>query len=187
MEVFETDNDRLAYFRFLKKYAAQYHLSIYAYWPMTNPIHLVAEPANETALGKALRDAHTVYAMYFNARTALSGRAGQRRFYSCLFDEHHLWAAVRYVKRNPVKAGLVELAEQYRWLSAAVHCGRSANDLLSVDFPPPVVIENWSAWLAQPDEESVIAYICQQTQTRGPCGSETFLGQREGLLCRNVR
>ena len=30
--------------------------------------------------------------------------------------------AARYVERNPVKAGLVERAEDWRWSSAAVHC-----------------------------------------------------------------
>lgn len=187
MEVFETDDDRLAYLRFLKKYAVQYNLSIYAYCLMTNHIHLVAVPADETALGKTLRDAHTVYAMYFNTRTALSGHVWQGRFYSCPLDEQHLWAAVRYVERNPVKAGLVERAEQYRWSSAAAHCGRCTDDLLSSDVPPTGVIEDWSAWLAQPEEESVTAYIRQQTQTGRPCGSETFLDQLENLLDRTVR
>jgi len=42
-------------------------------------------------------------------------------------------------------------------------------------------------WLAQPDEESVIDYIRQQTQTGRPCGSEMFFTQLEGLLNRIVR
>ena len=186
-DVFETDEDRLAYLRFLKKYAAQYNLSVYAYCLMTNHIHLVAVPGDELTLGKALRDAHTVYAMYFNTRTALSGHVWQGRFFSCPLDEAHLWAAVRYVERNPVKAGLVERAEQYRWSSAAAHCGLFTDDLLCTDFPPPGIVEDWSAWLAQPDEESVIDYIRQQTQTGRPCGNETFLDQVEGLLNRTVR
>ena len=80
MDVFETDDDRLAYLRFLKKYAVQYNLSIYAYCLMTNHIHLVVVPGDEVALGKALRDTHTVYAMYFNTRTALSGHVWQGRW-----------------------------------------------------------------------------------------------------------
>jgi len=187
MDVFETDDDRLAYLRFLTKYAAQYNLSIYAYCLMTNHIHLVAVPGDEIALGKAPRDAHTVYAMYFNTRTALSGHVWQGRFYSSPLDEQHLWAAVRYVEHNPVKAGLVERAEQYRWSSAAAHCGLCTDDLLSSDFPPTGVIDDWSAWLAQSDEESVINYIRQQTQTGRPCGSEMFITQLEGLLNRTVR
>ena len=88
-DVFKTDEDRLAYLRFLKKYAAPYNLSVYAYCLMTKPIHLVAVPGDELTLGKALRDAHTVYAMYFNTRTALSGHVWQGRFFSCPLDEAH--------------------------------------------------------------------------------------------------
>ena len=187
MDVFERSDDHLAYLRFLKQYTEKYGLSIYAYCLMPNHIHLVAVPGDERALGKALRDTHTVYAMHFNTRTAISGHVWQGRFFSCPLDEQHLWAAVRYVERNPVAAGMVERAEQYRWSSAAAHCGFCKDDLLSVDFPPTGVITDWSAWLAQPDEETVTAYIHQQTRTGRPCGSETFLDQLEGLLNRSVR
>ena len=88
---------------------------------------------------------------------------------------------------RPGRFGLVERAEQYRWSSAAAHCGLFTDDLLSTDFPLPGIVEDWSAWLAQPDEESVIDYIRQQTQTGRPCGNETFLDQVEGLLNRTVR
>ena len=33
------------------------------------------------------------------------------------------WAAIRYVERNPVRAGVVAVAESYSWSSAAGHCG----------------------------------------------------------------
>lgn len=73
MDVFQTDDHRLAYLRFLKKYDIHHNLSIYVYCLMTNHIHLIALPGDGASLGKALRDAHTVYAMHFNTRTALSG------------------------------------------------------------------------------------------------------------------
>ena len=187
MDVFERSEDRLAYLRFLKQYADKHNLSIYAYCLMTDHIHRVAVPGDGEALGKALRDTHTVYAMYFNTRTQLTGHVWQGRFYSSPLDEQHLWAAVRYVERNPVKAGIVERAEQYRWSSAAAHCGLCAEDLLSADFPPTGVVEDWSAWLAQPDEESVTDYVRRQTHTGRPCGSELFLTQLENLLNSKVR
>ena len=81
--VFETDADNEAYLRFLKKYADKRGLSIWAYCLMANHIHLVVVPQREESLGQALRDAHTVYAMYFNSRTQLSGHVWQGRFFSC--------------------------------------------------------------------------------------------------------
>lgn len=164
-DVFETDEDRHAYLRFLTQYADKHGLSVWAYCLMTNHVHLVVVPEREDSLAKALRDAHTVYAMRFNTRTRLSGHVWQGRFYSCPMDETHLWTAVRYVERNPVRAGLVSRAEDYPWSSAPAHCGdcpppcdegaspglsqpascRSGGDpLLSKEFPPPGVVPDWA-------------------------------------------
>ena len=185
-EVFEVDEDREAYLRFLKKYADRQGLAVWAYCLMGNHIHLVAVPEREESLGRALRDAHTVYAMHFNGRTGLSGHVWQGRFFSCPLDEMHLWAAVRYVERNPVRAGMVGRAEEYAWSSAATHCGLRREVLLSNEFPRPGVIENWAEWLAQGEDEESTERIRRQTLTGRPCGSAQFLTQLEGLVRRTL-
>ncbi len=187
-DVFETDADRKAYLRFLKKYAEKRGLDIWAYCLMTNHIHLVAVPKTEEALGFAMRDTHTVYAMYFNSRTQLSGHLWQGRFYSTPLDENHLWAAVRYVEMNPVRAGMVERAEEHPWSSAVAHCGLCEDSVLSAEFPPPGLVRDWSAWLRSGAEDDA-AYdtIRKQTRTGRPCGSPKFLDQLENLLGRVLR
>ncbi len=84
---------------------------MWAYCLMTNHVQRVVVPQRQESLGLALRDAHTVYAMYYNSRTELSGHVWQGRFFSCPLDETHLGAAVRYVECNPVRAGIVPRAE----------------------------------------------------------------------------
>jgi putative transposase len=186
-DVFEVDADREAYLRFLKKYAARHGLAVWAYCLMNNHVHLVVVPTREESLGLALRDTHTVYAMYFNARTELDGHLWQGRFYSCPMDDSHLWAAVRYVERNPVRAGLVDRSEDYRWSSAAAHCGLQRDPLLSGDFPPAGVVENWSEWLSDKEDAAIVGRIRTQTHTGRPCGSATFFEQIEGLLQRDLQ
>jgi len=59
------------------------------------------------------------------------------------------------VERNPVRAKLVRKAENYRWSSAAAHCGLKEDRLLT---QKPVwqkefeSIGDWSGWLAEGDE-----------------------------------
>jgi putative transposase len=187
--VFETDDDRRAYLRFLKKYGERHGLDIWAYCLMTNHIHLVAVPEREESLARALRDTHTVYAMRFNTRTQLSGHVWQGRFYSCVLDEAHLWAAVRYVERNPVCAGMVDRAEDHPWSSAPGHCGLATDTLLSKEFPPPGVIENWAEWLRVEDDPDpdAVDRIRRQTSTGRPCGGSRFVAQLENLLGRLLR
>ena len=188
-DVFETDGDREAYLRFLKKYCDRRGLSIWAYCLMTNHIHLVAVPREESSLGEALRDAHTVYALYFNSRTQLSGHLWQGRFFSCPLDESHFWAAVRYVELNPVRAELAERAEEYPWSSAAAHCGFRDDAVLTEDFPPPGVIGDWSEWLYEPREDDDLRCdaLRRHTRTGRPCGSSKFVDQLERLLQRHLR
>jgi len=188
-DIFETDQDRHAYLRFLKEYCEKRKLSVWAYCLKSNHVHLVAVPENASSLSEGLRDAHTVYAMYFNSRTHLSGHVWQGRFFSCALDESHLWAAVRYVELNPVRAALVECAEAYPWSSAAAHCGLYADPLLSSAFPPAGAVADWAEWLHEPiaDEEHTFTSIRQQTHTGRPCGSRPFLEQLEQLLARTLR
>ncbi len=186
-DVFEVDDDREAYLRLLKRYAERHGLALWAYCLMSNHIHLVVVPEREDSLGLALRDTHTVYAMHFNARTELTGHVWQGRFYSCPMDESHLWAAVRYVEQNPVRAGLVERAEEYRWSSAPAHCGLRADSLLSRDFPPADVIEDWAEWLSAGAKSEDVDRIRRQTHTGRPCGSPKFLDQLENLVQRVLR
>lgn len=182
-DVFECDDDRHAYLRFLKQYADKHGLAVWAYCLMTNHVHLVVVPEREDSLAKALRDAHTVYAMRFNTRTRLSGHVWQGRFYSCPLDESHLWAAVRYVECNPVRAGLVARAEEYAWSSAAAHCGLRTDGVLSKDFPPPGVMSDWADWLKAEDETDVTRLrMC--TRVGRPCGNATFIARLESLLGR---
>jgi len=58
-----------------------------------------------------------------NFNEGVRGYLFQGRFGSCVLDERHLLAAVRYVERNPVSAGIVNNAWEYPWSSAAYHVG----------------------------------------------------------------
>ena len=56
----------------------------------------------------------------------------QARFYLTAMDEEHFWAAMLYVEQNPVRAGLAERAELWRWSSASAHCGGRCDTLLDL-------------------------------------------------------
>jgi len=56
-----------------------------------------------------------------NFAEGVRGYLFQGRFGSCVLDERHLLAAVRYVETNPVRAGIVNEAWVYAWSSAPFH------------------------------------------------------------------
>jgi len=153
---------------------------------MSNHVHFVAVPKAATSLGLAFRDAHAAYAAYFNRTEDVSGHLWQGRYFSCAMDDSHLWAAVRYIERNPVRAGVVKKAADYAWSSAQAHCGLRADPLLSKDFPPEGVVRDWSAWLSDEDVKASDA-IRRHSHVGRPCGNEPFIDRLEILIGRHVR
>jgi putative transposase len=49
------------------------------------------------------------------------GHLWQGRYYSCILDNAHLLAALRYVERNPVRASMVAKPWEWIWSSAREH------------------------------------------------------------------
>lgn len=186
MDVFADDIDRERYCGFICEYAGRHGVHIWAYCLMTNHVHFVAVPEAEESLARWLRDAHTAYAHHVNRRQQQSGHLWQGRFFSCVLDEAHLWAAVRYVERNPVKAGLVRRAEAYGWSSAAAHCGTRSDPLLAPDFPLLGVVPDWSRFLESEDVQ-LTDEVRRSSKTGRPCGSAAFVQRMEVLLRRPLQ
>ena len=84
-------------------------------------MHQVLVPGREDSLSVLMRRVHGRYAQYYNARWGRTGHLWQNRFFSCILGIEHLWPALAYVERNPVRAGMVKDATDYPWSSAAAH------------------------------------------------------------------
>ncbi|MHC4789575.1 MAG: transposase, partial [Planctomycetota bacterium] len=152
---------------------------------MTNHVHMILVPELADSLGQAMRTMHTAYTAYVNRHQGFSGHLWQGRFHSCPMDESHLWSAIRYVERNPVRAGLVRRAEEYPWSSARGHCGIRHDAILADDLAWPDWLSNWRAWLRDEDEAEV-TLIRKQTKTGRPWGPKAFIGKLERLLGRSL-
>jgi putative transposase len=136
--------DHFVYIRLLQKFLAEFEVRLWAYALMPNHVHLIVVPPKEDSLSALIHRAHGGYADFFNALYGTVGHLWQGRFNSSAMDEGYFWNAVRYVERNPVRSGLVSVAEEYRWSSAAAHCGLRHDPLLSNDLPHNPLIRNWS-------------------------------------------
>jgi putative transposase len=89
--------------------------NVYAFCLMPNHYHAVLEAARE-ALSEGIQWLDGVYAQDFNARYGRWGHLFGARFASGVIEtEEHLYTASRYVLANPVRAGLVERAEEWPW------------------------------------------------------------------------
>jgi putative transposase len=182
--VFSGDEDYRRYLEWLGEYARQYAVRIWAYCLMDNHVHFVAVPLEEESFSKAFKLLHMRYSRYFNDRIGAVGHLWQGRYYSCVLDERHLYAAVRYVEMNPVRAGIVSLAEEYQWSSAAAHVAGGTDTPLSEDCPLLDGISDWTAYLREGQDTAMVDAIRESTRTGKPCGTADFRERMGALLGR---
>jgi putative transposase len=182
--LFHEDRDFLVYTRVLKAGCLRHSVNIHTYPFMTNHVHLIAVPGTEDSFSKALHHTHTSYSTYFNSKYGFKGHAWEGRPQICAMDESYMWNAIRYVERNPVRAGMVERSEHYLWSGAAAHCGLRDDILLDKNFPPPGMVENWSEWLRIDHSEDERRQIRHHTFSGRPWGAPEFLQLLEALIGR---
>jgi putative transposase len=186
-QIFRSDDDRRAYLGFLKRFAKKFGMSIWAYCLMGNHIHLIAVGKQRCSISRALGNTHRACSRVRNRDSDVTGHLWANRFFSTALDEPHLWAAVRYVELNPVRARLVREATDYQWSSAQTHAGLRANPLLDPERPFPGHIGDWTAWLRAGLEEQTAKRLRANTSAGWPTGSDDCVQELEARLGRPLR
>ena len=186
--IFAQDADRNTYLELLWQYSQLYGLSLLGYCLMSNHVHLIVVPHAAVALANALKQTHGRYASYWNACQSSSGHVWQGRFYSCPLDDAHLWEALRYTELNPVRVGLVTAPEQWKWSSAAVHCGFAPqNPRLDMQLRQRRwTAVHWLDYLRSGESPADLALLRRCTFTGRPLGTPAFLAALEHSTRRRL-
>lgn len=133
--VFICDDDYQHYLSTLADTKKELGLAVYAYCLMTNHVHLIVDPLDQTenlsALMKKLSGKQTRYTNSLERRT---GTLWESRFKSSPIEtDAYLLECSRYVELNPVKAGMVEKAEDWKWSSYGQKVGLCKKEWLDFD------------------------------------------------------
>ena len=172
---FLEDCNRLTYLQLLRQNLADAAVRFLAWCLMTNHMHLIALPEREDSLSVLLQRVQGRYSQYFNAHAGRTGHLWERRFFGCVLGPSHLWRAMVYVERNPVRAGMVRSAGEYRWSSAAAHLtGSDPDQILDMDWWRREGLSDWAGHLGIEDEESIVS-LRQCTYSGRPFGDEGFV------------
>ena len=134
-DVFTTDAVRHAYLELLSEHAAGNRLRLLACCLMTNHVHIVAVPEADSSMANTFRHAHGRFSQYWNTDRNRTGHLWQNRYYSCPVEELAVCRVMAYAENNPVRAGMVERAEDFEWSSAGAHLGRiGAGAMLDMEW-----------------------------------------------------
>lgn len=159
--IFHDDKDKEYYLKLLSELALKYEMKILAYCLMENHVHLIVIPQNTKSLSRSFRGVNGTYSFYFNKKYGKSGHVWGDRYFSKVLDSQHLAVAVRYVERNPARAGLVMKVEEWRWSSARAHLKQENNIIITDDFFKYTEIspKQWKEYLSRIEYSSELAEI----------------------------
>ncbi len=185
-QTFFSDEDYAEYKGLLAEWAAARGVAILAWCLMPDHVQLVAVPRSADGLRRAIGEVHRRYTRRVNLREGWRGHLWQGRFASFVLDGRHLRAAVRYVERNPVRAGLVKRAWDWPWSSAAAHV-TGIDDGLTRLGPVRRLTGDWRRYLSGPDDEATGRELRRHEATGRPLGDERFLVRLEAKVGRLLR
>jgi putative transposase len=152
---------------------------------MPNHVHLVLVPFDADALRRALAAVHRRYAGVIHARRRRTGHFWQGRFGTVAMDEGHLAAALRYVSLNPVRAGLVALAQEWRWSSTLAHL-TGKDDGITARAPIRERFPDFAGLLATEADADALARLRAAESVGRPLGDSGFLGWIERATGRRL-
>jgi len=99
---------------------------------LDNHFHLLLTPPSEEAMSLMMQSVGRSYVRYFHKRHSRSGTLWEGRYKSSVIDsEAYLLTCMAYIDLNPVRAGVVELADEFNWSSYKHLIGQKIDKLLT--------------------------------------------------------
>lgn len=115
--IFLDEEDKHRFIEILNEKRQGNRFSLHACCLMDNHVHLMIKEGIED-VANVMKRISVSYVYYFNKKYKRVGHLFQDRFRSeTVEDDSYVLALARYIHQNPVKAGMVELMEDYEWSS----------------------------------------------------------------------
>jgi len=173
--VFHAEADYAIFTTLLEHARSRVPIDLLAWCLMPNHVHLVVRPAADGDLARGMQ----------RVRYQTTGRVWQGRYKAFPIQaDRHLVTVLRYVERNPVRAGLADSAAEWPWSSArdrdTVDEGHALLSPSPVPLPSP-----WLDWVDTPLSGAELANIRLSVKRDRPLGDSAWtrgLAERLELL-----
>ncbi len=192
---FVSEEDFAFYAGLLKEYSKKFSVDIHAWVLMTNHIHLLCTPCNDSGVSLMIQSVGRRYVQYFNREYCRSGTLWEGRFKSCLVQEdRYLLELYQYIELNPVRAGMVSSPADYLWSSYQINGVGKTSELciphpnyLKLGTTPEKRIHNYRELFAGEVDNDLLHEIRDNTQKGMAIGSDRFKEEVEVLTGRRCK
>jgi putative transposase len=149
-------------------------LDVLAWCLMPNHVHLVVRPIGDGDLARFMHWLITTHVQRHRVRHGTTGRVWQGRYgASPVQADAHFLTVVRYVERNPVRAGLVRCATHWRWSSVRERKFIDQSRGLLANSPVPLP-SPWLDWVDTPLTGAELSELRTSIQRDRPLGDSTW-------------
>jgi len=116
-DIFTDDQDYKSFIALLQETCSMWKIRVAAYCLMSNHYHVLVQTPDGN-LDRCMRHINGIYTQRYNRRHHTDGQVFKGRYKAVLVDaDNYLLELVRYIHRNPVRAGMVTRLKDYPWSS----------------------------------------------------------------------
>ena len=192
--IFFSNNDYFFFLDVLQEAKIKHPCFVYGYCLMSNHFHLLIEPKEKNNVSLLMKLLGAKYVRYVNKAYNRTGTLWEGRFKCALIEEElYFLTCLCYIETNPVKAGVVDLPELYRWSSYRFRAYGEESPVLDLDA--------WYKGLGVTPQERQLHYrqlvqntipeptyklVKEMTNKGGIVGCNRFQEQIQKIIGRNI-
>jgi putative transposase len=155
---------------------------LYGYCLLGNHFHLLLRPRG-VSVSRIIQSLLVSHTQRYHRHYQSGGHVWQGRFKSPVIqDDEHLLTVLRYIEANPLRAKLVERADDYRWSSYRVHGLGEADPLVDrlISYErlaptPHVRARRWADRVHRPLAAAQLAEIRRSATSGLPYGDPRWV------------
>jgi putative transposase len=175
-EVFHKDQDYRSFIKLMIEAQSRKLLKVLAYCVMPNHFHMLLMPSKGVELSKWMQWLMTSHVRRYHRHYKSSGHVWQGRFKSFIVQkDDHLLTVIRYIERNPVRAGLVRTAKDWSWSSYRGRC--ASNPALLLSELPIELPMNWQEYVDTPLTDKELEKMRRSVNRQSPYGNPEWQKQ----------
>ncbi len=188
-KIFYDNQDYRMFVDLLKESVEMWNIRISAFCLMPNHVHILLQTPDAN-ISRSMRHINGVYTQRFNRKHGCDGQLFRGRYKSILVSaDSYLLQLVRYIHRNPVKAGIANGLNNYIWSSHKGYISIAKRwNWLNKNFIFSLFTENRQEWVKryrqfisiEDDEEDEIAAVLEGKKWPSILGPQSFIDWVKG-------
>ena len=193
-DLFVDKADYQQFIDLLQEITDLFNINVAAYCLMPTHYHLMLQTPDAN-LSRCMRHLNGIYTQRYNFSHSCDGTLFRGRYKSILVDaDNYVLQLVRYIHRNPLKAGLVKRLDQYVWSSHKGYLSKAKKwnwiykhfvlDMLTTQINSQIQI--YKQFMAQEQDENLVR-VLDGKNPPSMLGSDKFISWIKDLFFKKKK